>query len=99
MLRKLNINDLEECFNLAFKKGYRYVAVVIKAKNLTSEEVIINDYRNMKDKIDYYKSAYNKDLKLKNNEDIKIIDFTYGDSFTHIEMELKRKRDKRIESR
>lgn len=40
-------------------------------------EAIINPKENFEIKMAYYKSAYNEDLTLKANTDIKIIDFEY----------------------
>lgn len=86
---KLNINNLENCFNTAFDEGYKYVGIKVAMDGFRKEEVIINSYENFGDKLNYYKNAYNEDLTLKNAPTkIKIVGFTYGDSYSQIEKGL-----------
>ena len=51
-------------------------------------EIIINDNENFDKKLSYYKNSYNQDLTLKTFSGIKIVGFTYGDSFETIEKDL-----------
>lgn len=86
---KLNINNLENCFNKAWDEGIKYVAVKVWMYGFAKEEVIINSYKNFGDKLNYYKNAYNEDLTLKNAPDkVKIVGFTYGNSFKQIKKDL-----------
>lgn len=86
---KLNINNLENCFNKAWDEGFKYVGIKVWMDGFEKEEVIINSYKNFGDKLNYYMNAYNEDLTLKNAPDkVKIIGFTYGNSFNQIEKDL-----------
>lgn len=86
---RLTINNLESCFNKAWDEGFKYVGVKIAMDGFRKEEVIINSYENFGDKLKYYKNAYNEDLTLKNAPDkVKIVGFTYGNSFSQIEKDL-----------
>lgn len=51
-------------------------------------EIIINENANFDSKFAYYKKVYNADLTLKTFNGIKIVGFTYGDSFADIEQNL-----------
>lgn len=52
-------------------------------------EIIINPTENFNKKSYYYSNAYNKNLTLRNAPDkIKIVGFTYGDTFKEIEKDL-----------
>jgi hypothetical protein len=84
----MNINNLEKCFQEANKKLAKYIGVKIQMKGFPKAEIIINEFANFDSKLDYYKKAYNEDLVLKAFNGIKIIGFTYGDSFEDIEMDL-----------
>lgn len=52
--------------------------MVIKVQAYDNEpEIIINPKENFESKLHYYSQAYNEDLTLKNNENIKIIDYDF----------------------
>ena len=57
-------------------------------KGFRDPEIIINSYENFDSKLEYYKKAYDEDLKLKTFDGIRITDFTYGDSFAKIEYDF-----------
>lgn len=84
----MKINNLINCFEGAKKGKARYVGVKIVMPKCPSPEVIINEYPNFDSKLEYYKNAYSEDLSLKACEDIKIIGFTYGNSFAQIQKDL-----------
>lgn len=84
----MNINNLENCFYGAKKFNKKYVGVLIEMPNSPKPEIIINEYENFDSKLDYYKNAYNEDLTLKSFNKIKIIGFSYGDSFQDMENDL-----------
>lgn len=85
---ELTINNLEKCFYEASQKNKKYVGVKIQMQGFPKPEIIINENANFDSKFVYYKKAYNKDLTLKTFNGIKIIGFTYGDSFESIEKDL-----------
>lgn len=80
-----DIQSLENCFNMATKYKKKYVAVIIKMQGFESPELIINTTKNFKEKLEYYKKAYNEDLTLKSFNGIKIIDFVGTHSIDKIE--------------
>lgn len=85
---KITLANLENCFNKAYEERMRYVGVKIKMDGFEEPEIIINPFENIKDKLTYYKTAYNEDLTLKAFNGIKIIGFTFGDRFEDIENDL-----------
>ncbi|MCD3217478.1 hypothetical protein FDJ70_07625 [Clostridium botulinum] len=85
---KLTINNLEKCFYEASQKNKKYVGIKIQMKGFLKAEIIINENANFDSKFDYYKKAYNEDLILKTFNGIKIVGFTFGDTFEEIEKDL-----------
>lgn len=84
----LSIDNLKECFKHAIANKIQYVAVVIETKGSIGGEIIINPNSNFKNKMEYYERAYTYDLTLKAFNGIKIVGFTYGNSFDEIESNL-----------
>lgn len=84
----LTIQNLINTFNSAKELKQKYVAVKIQVENSKSEEIIINPIENFDKKLEYYKKAYNEDLTLKANTNIKITGFTFRDNFGEIEKDL-----------
>ena len=84
----MKIENLEKCFYGASKQNKKYVGVKIQMQGFSKPEIIINENENFNSKLDYYKKAYNEDLTLKTFNGIKIVGFTYGDSFKDIEEDL-----------
>ena len=85
---KLRIQNLEDCFNSAKRLGYNYVAVKVDMQGFEKPEIIINSKENFDEKLDYYKKAYDNDLILRSYGGIRIIGFTYGNTFESIEEDL-----------
>ena len=84
----LKIQNLENCFNTAKRLGYNYVAVKVDMQGFEKPEIIINSSENFEEKLDYYKKAYDENLILRSFNGIRIIGFTYGDTFESIEEDL-----------
>lgn len=85
----LTMSNLEKCFYEASHQDKKYVGVLIEMKGFPKPEVIINENANFDSKFDYYKKTYDENLDHKHAGGIiKIIGFTYGDSFEDIEKEL-----------
>lgn len=84
----MGIENLEKCFFEASLKGAKYVGVKIQMQGFPKPEIIINENENFDSKFAYYKKAYNDNLTLKSFEGVKIVGFTYGDSFEAIEHDL-----------
>lgn len=84
----MKFENLEKCFYEAGKQDKKYVGVKIQMQGFLKPEIIINENENFDSKLDYYKKAYNEDLTLKTFNGIRIVGFTYGDSFKDIEEDL-----------
>ena len=84
----LTMANLKACFESAKEQGHSYIGVKIKMEGFEDSEVIINPNANFNKKLEYYKNAYNDDLTLKTFNGIKIIGFTFGDTYDEIEMDL-----------
>lgn len=85
---KLTLINLEKCFYGASMKNKKYVGVKIETRGSDGYEIIINPSINFDKKFDYYKKAYTDDLVLKSYDGIRIVGFTYGDSFEEVEKDL-----------
>lgn len=85
---ELTIKNLENCFNRALENNANYLGIKVQLEEKSYSEVIINERRNFEFKWDYYTKAYNENLTHKHNEKIKIIGFTYGNTFEDIEKDL-----------
>lgn len=84
----LTIKNLEKCFYEANQKDKKYIGVKIQMAGFKKPEIIINENVNFDKKFDYYKKTYNENLTLKTFNGIKIIGFTFGDTFEEIEKDL-----------
>jgi hypothetical protein len=87
-MQELTISNLEKCFYAASQKGKKYVGVLIEMPGFKCPEVIINPVENFDKKFDYYRNAYDENLNHKRAQGIKIIGFTYGDSFSELECDI-----------
>lgn len=86
---KLYKTNLLNCFTFAGLSKAKYVGVKIRMIGFEADEIIINERANFKSKLAYYMKAYNDDLELKTAPDkIRIVGFTYGNSFEEIERDL-----------
>lgn len=84
-MKKINMNDLKECFEQAREAGASYVAVAIWTRGSEGLEIIINPKENFAAKQAYYEKAYTEDLVLKTFDGICIKQFCWGDSFEELE--------------
>ncbi len=81
MLRKINtIKELEEIFNEALKEHAQSVAVELTIPGQKDTEFIVNRYRSIKNKLNYYKRTYNEDLIHNKVSSIKILSAGWGDA-------------------
>ena len=87
-MNELTIENLERCFFEASTKDMAYVGVLIQMQGFPQPEVIINKNANFDSKFAYYKKAHDDTLTLKSFSGIRIIGFTYGNSFDDIERDL-----------
>ena len=82
---KLMMNNLQKCFIVAKENNVNFIGVRVLVQDI--EEVIIISAKNFDDKMKYYENSYNEDLTSKSQE-MKIIGFTYGDTFEDIQQDL-----------
>lgn len=87
-MQELTIYNLEKCFYEASVHDKKYVGILVRMEGFSKPEIIINENENFDLKFAYYKKAYTEDLILKTYNGIKIIGFTYGDSFEELEKDL-----------
>lgn len=76
-----------ECFQNALKYNMKYIAVIVEHPN-GNGELIVNLRANIMDKIKYYDENYNDDLQKHDNENVRIVAFTSGNSLFAIEGDL-----------
>ena len=79
-----NLKMLEDVFISAYRCNCNYVGVRIRGVG-EGDEFIINPRCNIIEKLNYYKQAYNYNLTLKSNPNIKIIGIGYGQNFDEIQ--------------
>lgn len=84
----LNKKMLKNCIVAAKHLNMKFIAVKISFDGCEKSEIIINDYSNFDYKLAYYESAYDDNLCLNHNNEIKITGFTYGNSFEEIQKDL-----------
>lgn len=90
---EIRMEDLVRCFECAKKNGNKYIGVKIETKGYKEAEIIINPRANFDSKLEYYQNAYNEDLTLKSvPHKIRIIGFTFANSYEEIEQDLLHKR-------
>ena len=82
------MDHLEICFKSAKENNVNYIGLLISMREFEKPEVIINPKENFDNKLEYYKKTYNDQLTHKYSKGIKIIGFTYGQSFAHIQWDL-----------
>lgn len=81
------MNVLEREFLLADQGGYNYLAVEVSIAD-TSVEYIVIRRQDYSTKLKYYKNAYTEELALKTNNNVRITDVAYGNTFDDIERNL-----------
>ena len=85
----MNKEKLITCFYQAEKNKAKFIGLAIRVPDADQPEVIINPYENFDVKLDYYQKTYDEDLSHNAVGDfLRIVGFTYGDSFSDIESYL-----------
>lgn len=88
LMPPLKMHNLEKCFESAKAEGAAFVGVVFELPGTEDVEFIINPNCNFDAKLEYYKAGYDEDLNHKKAPGVKIVGFTYGDSFADIQAQL-----------
>jgi len=84
----LTLENLEVCFNSAKEEEYLYVGIEYEIKGFKESEITIIPLNNFSKRLEDYKNTCNNDLTFKNNDNIKIVGFTMGDTFSEIQNDL-----------
>lgn len=79
MKKTLDKKELENVFLEAMEKGHK-VAVSITVPGCEKTESIVNPPENLENKLDYYMSSYNDDLKLRAYPAIQIVGIVSGET-------------------
>lgn len=87
-LTPLKMRDLEACVAQAKAYGMSFIGVAFELPGTEDVEFIINPSCNFDTKLKYYKETYDEDLNHKKAPGVKIVDFTYGHSFTDIQASM-----------
>ena len=82
----MTLEGLRRAFGSIWAKESKYVGILVDIVGV--KEVIINSNENFDAKLEYYEKAYNEDLTHKHAVGIKIVGYTFGDSFAEIQNEL-----------
>lgn len=81
MLRKIhNMKNLENIFNEALKSHAQSVAVEVTIPGQRDTEFIVNKYKSIQNKLNYYKRTYDEKLIHKRNPRVRIVAAGWGDA-------------------
>ena len=77
----------EDFFNLynKYKDDTNFMVIGIEMPDLESHELIVNHKSNFEEKMKYYDSAYDENLIMIRNRDIKIVSFMFAEEFIFAE--------------
>ena len=79
----LDIDSLYYAIGLAKIEEAKLFGIVVDIDG--NQELIINEVKNMNEKYEYYKRIYTKDLVMKKNKKIRIVDYGFGDSLEELD--------------
>lgn len=71
-----------------FKSGDNFVGVQLTIPNTKGYEVIINPKENFEEKLTYYKKTYNEDGTHQHVPQIKIVNYSSGNTFQEVQDRL-----------
>lgn len=84
--------ELIKTIENAIECNHRYIGIEVRDSRLKESEIIINPRRNFKEKLEYYKKAYDDDLKLKACSDISIVSFSSAHAYFRLQRDSTRDR-------
>ena len=86
----------EDFFNLynKYKDDTNFMVIGIEMPDLESHELIVNHKSNFEEKMKYYDSAYDENLIMIRNRDIKIVSFMFAEEVIFAEEEEEEDGDK-----
>ena len=74
---KAEFIELLESFIEGAEEGKDCVAIYFELPGLTEPEIIVNPIVNVPKKLEYYGAAYNDEMKLNNNNAVKVIGVSF----------------------
>lgn len=81
MLRKIEkFSELEDIFNEALKEHAQTVAVELTIPGQRDTEFVVNRYRSIRNKLNYYRRTYSENLIHNKVSSIKIVSAGWGDA-------------------
>lgn len=82
----LSMKDLIDAFDSYWARSSKFIGVLVSIAG--AKEVIINSRENFDEKLLYYQQAYDENLFHKKADNIRIINFTFADTYEEIQSEL-----------
>jgi len=74
-----------QCIENFFNGANEFVGVLLTIPNAPGYEVIINPKENFKEKLAYYKKTYDENGVHKHVSEIRIVDWSCGDTFQEVQ--------------
>lgn len=76
----LKKSEFVNTFENAIRDGNKYIGVKISLINAPEPEIIVNPASNFDAKLTYYKTAYDDNMRLHHNRDIRILGVATGNT-------------------
>lgn len=83
-MQEMTIKGLTRSFGSDWATSCTWVGVLIKLPGQEKPEVIINHKDSFAVKLAYYQATYNEDLTHKHALGVRIINWTFGDTFEEV---------------
>jgi hypothetical protein len=87
-MNEMTLKGLRRAINSDWARSSKYAAIAVTIPGEKGTETIINSHKNIKNKMAYWETAYNEDLTSKTNPEVKIVGYSFANTFAAIEQEL-----------
>jgi hypothetical protein len=87
-MNEMTLSGLERAIDSDWARGSKYAAIAITVPGNKGIQIEINTHENIQNKLKYWKTAYNEDLSLKNNSEIRIVDYAFANTFAALEQQF-----------
>ncbi len=84
----LTLENLKTALEVAKRTDAQFFGIKVELPDMIQPEIIINSIENVEIKQKYFVENYSDSLELIRNPSVRIIGFTYGDSFSDIQRDL-----------
>lgn len=78
-MKDISFSQLEEAFEVAKKRKFKYFAVRIQMDGFPKDELQLNLIENIDTKMEYMRKTYDEGLQHKFSPAIRIVDYAAGD--------------------